>query len=113
MVAAMSQTSAWVLLLTSGLLDVAWAISMKYADGYSRPGWSLLSFAFLAAFVYLLGRALQVLPLGVSYAVWTGVGAVGTVVMGVLLFDEGIGPARLGFIAMIVAGIVGLKLQGP
>lgn len=106
----MSTGLAWVLLIVSGLLDVVWAVSMKYSQGYTRPGWSLLSLATLAAFVWLLGRALQALPLGNAYAVWTGVGAVGSVLMGVWLFGEAITPLRLGFIALIVAGIVGLKM---
>jgi len=101
---------AWILLIVSGLLDVVWAVSMKYSQGYTRPGWSLLSLATLAAFVWLLGRALQALPLGNAYAVWTGVGAVGSVLMGVWLFGEAITPLRLGFIGLIVAGIVGLKM---
>ena len=72
----------------AGLLDVAWAISMKYAEGYTRPGWSVLSLALLLAFVYLLGRTLEVLPVGTAYAVWTGIGAVGTAALGMLLFGE-------------------------
>jgi quaternary ammonium compound-resistance protein SugE len=106
----MSNGLAWCLLIVSGLLDVAWAVSMKFSDGYTRPAWSLASLAALAAFVWLLGRALQVLPLGNAYAVWTGVGAVGSVLMGVWLFGEAITMARLGFIALIAVGIVGLKL---
>lgn len=106
----MSSGLAWCLLIVSGLLDVAWAVSMKFSDGYTRLGWSLASLAALAAFVWLLGRALQVLPLGNAYAVWTGVGAIGSVLMGVWLFGEAITAARLGFIALIAVGIVGLKL---
>ena len=106
----MSNGLAWCLLIVSGLLDVAWAVSMKFSDGYTRPAWSLASLVALAAFVWLLGRALQVLPLGNAYAVWTGVGAVGSVLMGVWLFGEAITAARLGFIALIAVGIVGLKL---
>lgn len=106
----MSNGLAWCLLIVSGLLDVAWAVSMKFSDGYTRPAWSLASLAALAAFVWLLGRALQVLPLSNAYAVWTGVGAVGSVLMGVWLFGEAITAARLGFIALIAVGIVGLKL---
>lgn len=106
----MSTGLAWLSLIVSGLLDVLWAVSMKYSQGYTRPGWTVLSLATLAAFVWLLGRALQALPLGNAYAVWTGVGAVGSVLMGVFLFGEAITLARLGFIALIVAGIVGLKM---
>lgn len=106
----MSQTVAWALLILSGLLDVAWALSMKLAEGYTRPGWSLLSFALLGAFVYLLGRTLEVLPVGTAYAVWTGIGAVGTAALGVLLFQEPVNAVRAGSIALVIIGIAGLKL---
>lgn len=106
----MSQGVAWILLVVAGLLDVAWAISMKYAEGYTQLGWSLASVMLLGAFVYLLGRVFEALPLGTAYAVWTGIGAVGTVVMGVLLFGETLNPLRLGGIALVLVGIVALKL---
>ena len=106
----MSPQIAWVALVTAGVLDVGWAIAMKYADGYTRLGWSIASLVLLAAFVFLLGRALQVLEIGVAYTVWTGIGAVGTVLLGLVLFDEPATVARLGCVALIVAGIVGLKL---
>jgi quaternary ammonium compound-resistance protein SugE len=99
------------MLVAAGGLDVLWAVSMKYADGYTKPGWSLISIGLLAAFVFLLGRSLRVLPVGIAYAVWTGIGAVGTVLMGVALFGEGLDAKRIGFIALIILGIVGLKLQ--
>lgn len=105
----MSQGMAWLLLVVSGLLDVAWAVSMKYAEGYTRPGWSLISLLLLAAFVYLLGRVLAVLPVGSAYAVWTGIGAAGTVLLGVLLFGESLSPARIGGVLLVVLGIVLLK----
>jgi quaternary ammonium compound-resistance protein SugE len=101
---------AWIALVAAGLLDVAWAISMKYAQGYTRLGWSVASLALLAAFVFLLGHALQALPVGTAYAVWTGIGAVGTVLMGVLLFGETLNLVRVGGIALVLAGIVALKL---
>src|SRR5688572_29721388 len=107
----MSHGLAWMMLLLAGILDVLWAVSMKYTQGYTKLGWSLVSLLLLAGFVVLLGRSLQVLPLGTAYAVWTGVGAVGTVLMGVVLFGESLDPIRLGCITLIVAGIVGLKLQ--
>lgn len=106
----MSQSLAWMALLAAGLLDVAWAVSMKYADGYTRLGWSLLSLVFLAMFVFLLGRALQVLPIGIAYSLWTGIGAAGTVVMGVLLFGEAITPLQVGGIACVLVGIACLKV---
>lgn len=107
----MSPGLAWGCLVLSGLLDVAWAVSLKYAAGYTRLGWSALSLLLLGAFVWLLGRALAVLPLGTAYAVWTGVGAVGSALLGIMLFDEPVTALRLGCIALVVAGIVGLKLS--
>lgn len=107
----MTQPVAWTLLIVSGLLDVAWAITMKQAQGYTRLGWSLLSFVLLAAFIYLLGRALEVLPVGTAYAVWTGVGAVGTAALGIVFFAEPASAVRLGSIVLIVSGIAGLKLS--
>ncbi|WP_407164671.1 DMT family transporter [Bradyrhizobium sp. ORS 111] len=106
----MSQSLAWIALVTAGLLDVGWAISMKYAEGYTRLGWSLVSLLLLAAFVFLLGRALQVLGVGVAYTVWTGIGAVGTLTMGVLLFGEALNPMKITGIALVLAGIAALKL---
>jgi quaternary ammonium compound-resistance protein SugE len=108
----MTATVAWIALVAAGALDVLWAVSMKYADGYSKPGWSIVSLLLLAAFVFLLGRSLQVLPVGTAYAVWTGIGAVGTVIMGIALFDESLDPIRVGCIGLVVAGIIGLKLNG-
>ncbi|MGZ9082537.1 MAG: DMT family transporter [Rhodoplanes sp.] len=96
--------------MTAGFLDVLWAVSMKYAEGYTRLGWSIISLALLAGFVFLLGRSLQVLPIGAAYAVWTGVGAVGTVLMGVALFGESLDPLRLSAIGLVVAGIAILKI---
>lgn len=107
----MSPPAAWAALIAAGVLDVLWAVSMKYADGYTRLGWSVVSLALLAAFVFLLGRSLQVLPVGTAYAVWTGIGAVGTVVMGVVLFDESLDAIRIGCIALVAVGIAGLKLH--
>jgi quaternary ammonium compound-resistance protein SugE len=107
---AMSQGAAWGWLIVSGLCDVAWAVSMKYAEGYTRLGWSVVSLLLLAAFVFLLGRVLQVLPVGTAYAVWTGIGAAGTVLLGIAFFGEPAGPIRLGGVALVVAGIVTLKM---
>ncbi len=105
----MSIPLAWAALGVAGVLDVFWAIAMKQAAGYTRPGWTVLSLALLAGFVLLLGRALQVLPIGPAYAIWTGIGAVGTVLAGVFVFGEDLNPATLAGIAMIVAGIAVLK----
>jgi quaternary ammonium compound-resistance protein SugE len=106
----MTPSLAWTALIVSGLIDVAWALAMKKADGFANPLWSAISLGLLAAFVYLLTKALQVLPVGTAYAVWTGIGAAGTVVGGILVFAEAASPLRLLFIATVVAGIVGLKV---
>jgi quaternary ammonium compound-resistance protein SugE len=106
----MGSTVAWTLLILSGLLDVAWAMSVKMADGYSRLSWSILSFILLATFIYALGKALQVLPLGTAYAVWTGIGAIGSIVVGIVIFREPATFIRLFWIAVTLGGIVGLKL---
>ena len=105
----MSPSVAWIALVTAGLLDVGWAIAMKYADGYTRLGWSLVSLVLVAAFVFLLGRALQVLEVGIAYTVWTGIGAAGTLIMGVLLFGEAVSTMKLAGIALVLAGIAALK----
>jgi quaternary ammonium compound-resistance protein SugE len=105
----MTPTLAWVALIASGLVDVAWALAMKKADGFANPLWSAISLVLLAVFVYLLTKALQVLPVGTAYAVWTGIGAAGTVIAGIILFSEPVSALRLLFIATVVAGIVGLK----
>ena len=97
----MTHGFAWALLIIAGFLDVLWAVSMKYAEGYTRLGWSIISLALLAGFVFLLGRSLKVLPIGTAYAVWTGVGAVGTMLMGVALFGESRDPLRLSAIGLV------------
>jgi quaternary ammonium compound-resistance protein SugE len=102
----MTPTLAWIALVTSGLLDVAWALAMKKADGFANPPWSGISLMLLAVFVYLLTKALQVLPVGTAYAVWTGIGAAGTVVAGMVLFSA----LRPFFITVVVIGIAGLKM---
>ena len=105
----MSPQLAWLALVTAGLLDVGWAVAMKYAEGYTRLGWSIVSLVLLAAFVFLLGRALQVLEVGIAYTVWTGIGAAGTLIMGVVLFGEAMSAMKLAGIALVLAGIAALK----
>lgn len=107
----MSSTLAWLMLGAAGFLDVLWALSLKYAEGYTKPLWSLASLVILAALVFLLGRSLLVLPVGTAYAVWTGIGAVGTVALGIVLFGESADPWRLVWIGFILLGIIGLKLR--
>lgn len=110
----MRTSAAWSMLLAAGALDVLWALSMKLAHGYTRPGWTALSLLALAAFVWLLGRALMVLPVGSAYAVWTGLGAAGTAVLGAACFGESLTLLRMAGVALIVAGVVILRMvPGP
>jgi len=101
---------AWVFLFIAGLLEITWAIGLKYTDGFSKFWPSVGTVAAMAASIGLLGLALKELPVGTAYAIWTGIGAAGTVVMGIILFGEAATVARLACVALIVAGIVGLKL---
>ena len=108
----LAPTTAWLLLCVAAVLDVLWAISLKYAQGPHRIAWSAVSLVLLAGFVWALGRSLSVLPVGVAYAVWTGLGAIGAFAAGVVLFGEASSPVRIGGIALVLAGIALLKL-GP
>lgn len=101
---------AWVILFIAGLFEVAWAIGLKYTEGFTRLWPSVGTVAAMVASVVLLGWAMRTLPVGTAYAVWTGIGAVGTVALGIVLFQEPATAARLGCVALIVAGIVGLKI---
>jgi len=101
---------AWLYLLFAGLCEVAWAIGLKYTEGFSRLVPSLLTVVAMILSLALLGLALKSLPVGTAYAVWTGIGAVGTAALGIYLFDEPATAARLASIGLIVAGIVGLKI---
>jgi quaternary ammonium compound-resistance protein SugE len=104
---------AWILLLVAGLLEVGWAIGLKYTEGFTKPWPSALTLAAMTASVVLLGIAMKTLPVGTSYAVWVGVGAVGTAILGMILFGEPASVGRLASLGLIVAGIVGLKLASP
>jgi quaternary ammonium compound-resistance protein SugE len=103
----------WFLLLIAGLLEVGWAIGLKYTEGFTRPIASALTVAAMAGSVILLGLAMKSLPVGTSYAVWVGVGAVGTAILGMVLFGEPATVGRIASLGLIVAGIVGLKLATP
>ena len=104
---------AWVLLIVAGLFEIAWAIGLKYTDGFTRPLPTTLVLGAMVASVWLLAIALRTIPVGTGYAVWTGIGAVGTAILGMFLFDESRDALRIGCIVLIVAGIVGLKLVTP
>ena len=101
---------AWIVLFIAGLLEVGWAIGLKYTEGFTRLGPSVLTALAMVASLGLLGIALKSLPVGTAYAVWTGVGTVGTAVLGMILFGESTAALRLVCIGLIVAGIIGLKL---
>jgi quaternary ammonium compound-resistance protein SugE len=104
---------SWMLLVLAGLFEIGWAIGLKYTQGFTRLVPSLLTAASMVVSLGLLGLALKDLPIGTAYAVWTGIGAVGTAVLGILLFGESAAVARLVCIGLIVSGIVGLKLVTP
>jgi quaternary ammonium compound-resistance protein SugE len=101
---------SWVYLVLAGLLEIGWAIGLKYTDGFSRPGPTILTVGAMILSITLLGLALKTLPVGTGYAIWTGIGTVGTVLVGILILGEAVTPARLASIGLIIAGIAGLKL---
>jgi quaternary ammonium compound-resistance protein SugE len=103
---------AWFYLFLAGLLEIGWSIGLKYTHGFTRPLATVLTVTSMAASVGLLGLALRTLPIGTAYAIWTGIGTVGTVVLGIVLFGEAATAARLACIALILAGIIGLKVVG-
>lgn len=103
----------WILLFVAGLLEVVWAWCMKLSDGFSRPLPTLATFAAMFASFGLLGLAMRSLPLGTSYMVWTGIGALGAFALGVLLLGESASPMRLGAAALILGGLVLMKLASP
>jgi quaternary ammonium compound-resistance protein SugE len=104
---------AWILLVVAGLFEVAWAIGLKYTDGFTRL-WPTIGTALaMIVSLGLLGIAMKGLPVGTAYGVWVGVGSVGTVLLGILLFNESADAVRLISVALIIAGIVGLKLSSP
>lgn len=101
---------AWINLAIAGILEVLWAISLKYTEGFSKLWPTLFTVVGMVASFYFLAQALKVIPVGTGYAIWTGIGAAGTAILGIFLFDESATPARLACITVIVAGIIGLKL---
>ena len=104
---------AWLTLFVAGLLEICWAVGLKYTEGFTRPLPTLLTITAMTLSIGLLGLAVRTLPIGTAYAVWTGIGAVGTVLAGIVLLNEPATAARLGCILLIVTGIVGLKFLTP
>ena len=101
---------AWTYLVIAGLLETGWAIGLKYTDGFRRPVPTILTVIAIAASMLLLGLAARTIPIGTAYAVWVGIGAVGAVILGIILFDEPRDFARMFFVALLIVSLVGLKL---
>ena len=101
---------AWVYLTAAGLFEIGWAIGLKYSDGFSKPVPSLITVAAMAMSIWLLSVAMKTIPVGTAYAVWTGIGAVGVAILGMILFGESREILRITCLFLIIAGIIGLKL---
>ena len=103
----------WLLLALAGVAEIGWVIGLKYSEGFTRVGPSAFTLAMMGLSMWLLGLATKTLPIGTAYAVWTGIGAAGAAIAGIFLFQESSAPLRLACIALIVAGVAGLKLTTP
>jgi quaternary ammonium compound-resistance protein SugE len=103
---------AWIILVVAGLLEIGWAIGLKYTEGFTRLWPSVLTIGAMAASMYLLGLAAKSIPIGTAYAVWVGIGAAGTAVLGIFLFGEAASAARVACLVLLVGSIVGLKVTG-
>lgn len=106
----MTKNWAWIVLVAAGLLEVCWAIGLKYTNGFTRPVPSAFTLFTLALSMLLLAKAAQVLPIGTAYGVWVGIGALGAAVLGIFLFQEAATPARLAFLFLLLVSIIGLKV---
>ena len=104
---------AWTYLVIAGLMEIAWATGLKYSEGFTKPLASIVTAILMIASFYFLSLALKTLPIGTAYAIWTGIGAVGTAIVGIILFGESREALRISCMLLIVAGIVGLKLSSP
>ena len=103
----------WILLVLAGIAEIGWVLGLKYSEGFTQPWPSAFTVASLAASMLLLGLAVRSLPIGTTYAVWTGIGAIGAAIAGLVLFGESASVVRLACIALIVTGVVGLKFSTP
>lgn len=106
----MKNNASWIILVVAGLFEVAWAIGLKYSEGFSRLWPSIATGVAMIVSIVLLGVAMKNLPVGTAYAAWTGIGAIGTVLLGIALFGDSASPSRLICVALIMAGIIGLKV---
>lgn len=104
---------AWLFIFIAGLLEIAWAIGLKYSDGFTKPLATVLTIILMILSFVVLAQGIRTIPVGTGYAVWTGIGAAGTAILGVILFNEPLTAARVACLAMVIAGIVGLKLVSP
>jgi len=102
---------SWIILFFAGLFEVGWAVGLKYTEGFTRPLPTLLTVTAMLVSLGLLGLAMKELPLGTAYAIWTGIGAVGTVIAGIILFGESMALLRLLSVALIICGLIGLKVS--
>ncbi|MET3651124.1 quaternary ammonium compound efflux SMR transporter SugE [Dyella japonica] len=102
----------WIYLAFAGLLEVVWAVGLKYTEGFTRLWPSVITGSAMVASIVLLAMAVKTLPIGTAYAIWTGIGAVGAVILGIVLFGDSASPLRLACVALVVLGMVGLKLTG-
>lgn len=107
----MSTTTAWIILTIAGLLEVCWAIGLKYTEGFTKLTPSVLTILAMIVSMYLLGKAANILPIGTAYGVWVGIGTVGASILGIFLFKEPATVAKIVFLVMLVTSIVGLKLS--
>lgn len=102
---------SWLILFIAGLFEIVWAIGLKYTDGFTRLAPSVITLLAAAISFGLLGLAMKTLPVGTAYSIWVGIGAAGTVLMGILLFNEPVNAMRIGSVVLIVLGVLGLKLS--
>ena len=105
-----STSSTWLVLIVAGLLEVCWSVGLKYTNGFTRLRPTVFTLATLSASMYLLAKASQSLPIGTAYGVWVGIGAMGAAIFGMILFDEPVSAARVGFLMLLLVSIVGLKV---
>ncbi len=101
---------AWIYLILAGLFEIVWAVGLKYTDGFTRPLPTLITVSAMVVSMILLGLAVRDLPIGTAYAIWTGIGAAGAAILGIILFAEPATALRIGSVALIIAGVIGLKL---
>jgi quaternary ammonium compound-resistance protein SugE len=106
-----TMSQAWVMLIVAGVLEIGWAMGLKATEGFTRPLPTILTLTALLGSLLLLARAVQVLPIGTAYAIWVGIGAAGTVVLGIVLYGESVSPLKIISLLAVLAGIVGLKLS--